>query len=410
MRPLRHLPITLFTFLAILSLPAIAQDQAGTRKKACVVFTMEDLSGGTETSDYAQAITASVSAAIEVGGFAMVARDSWENEVQKRLLKRRALLTQATALAVANAVTADLAVTGYYTVQDEQIFVSLQCWDVRGGRLIAGMQQKARFNLAFYSSLHDRVAEMIPGIKLQEEPPQSIATAAPRLTLPEITFLSPDEGMEVLLAGDASIGVITDGRLVWKSGGISPGTKLNLEKRKQGFHTASQTVRAVREIRLSKIEKIQTRALEADWTWGQLLGLGTALRIYTVPDTFFIFGSGYLFMQPPLSSAGSPIFHFDETFGLGGYLFFPPDFPVRLGISTGVGIVVTIPASAVVPPAADIYLNVINWWVETRVLGPVIFLRQEWKFTTGVGFNYLGTQWMTVANIAPMTLGVLFRW
>ena len=39
----------------------------------------------------------------------------------------------------------------------------------------------------------------------------------------ELTFLSPDDGMEVILAGDTSLGTIADGKLVWQSGGFSAG-------------------------------------------------------------------------------------------------------------------------------------------------------------------------------------------
>ena len=158
------------------------------------------------------------------------------------------------------------------------------------------------------------------------------------------------------------------------------------------------------------MEKEYMHGREVDWTWGQLAGLGTTYREYMMPDAFFIFVGTYLFVQPPLTSAGAPIYHADLSLGVGDYLFFPPDFPVRLGISAGAGMVTTISGGGVLPPGADLYLNVINWWVETKILGPVIFLRQEWKFTVGLGRNYLGTQWMTVTNIPPMTLGVMFRW
>jgi hypothetical protein len=403
-------PVALFSFLVLCVLPAAAQDQPALQKKSCVVFTMQDLSPSTENAEFAQPITASVRAAIEVGGFSMVGQELWSAEVQRRRLSPRALLAEATALAVAKAVGADMAVTGSYVVQDDQIYVSLQCWDVAAGRLITGLQQKARFNLAFYSFLNDRVTAMLPNIRFQEQHAQSSAAAAPQLVLPEITFLSPDDGMEILLAGDYSIGVVSDGKLLWKGGGISPGTDLHIEKRKPGYHTSRQTVRAMREIKLSKLEKEHTRAIEVDWTWGQLAGLGSTLRGYLSPDGLFIFSSLYLFMQPPLTSAGSPIFHGDITLGLGGYLFFPPDFPVRLGVSSGLGFVSSNPTSPALPPAADFYIDVINWWIETDLLGPVIFLRQEWKFTLGVGYNYLGTQWMTAANLPPMTLGVMFRW
>ena len=311
-------PVALFSFLVLCLLPVAAEDQPAPEKKSCVIFTMQDLSPGAENAEFAQPITASVSAAIEVGGFSIIGQEIWSAEVQRRLLAPRALLAEGTALAVAKAVGADMAVTGYYIVQDEQIYISLQCWDVAAERLITGLQQKARFNLAFYSSLHDRVAAMLPDIRFQEERPQGLAATVQQLVLPEITFLSPDEGMEILLAGDYSIGVVTDGKLLWKGGGISPGTDLHVEKRKPGYHTSRQTVRAGREIRLSKLEKEHTGGVEVDWTWGQLAGLGTTLRGYLSPDGLFVFSSLYLFVQPPLTSAGSPIIHGDIAPGRRG--------------------------------------------------------------------------------------------
>lgn len=414
MRPLRPLHITLFTFLAILSLPAIAQDQAGPGKKACVVFTIRDFSVGSENKDYEQPITASVSAAFGVGGYSVIPPDKWNSEVQRRALDSRALLAEAMAESVAQAVSADLAVTGYFTVEDDRIYISLQCWDVAAGVLATGLQQTARFNLAFYSSLHDRVAEMLPQIRLTQRPAQIAVGAAPVKRQPpvaDLTFVSPDEGMEVFLVDDTRIGAISEGKLVWKSGGLVQGSAFSVEKRKQGFHTSHETVRAGKEIRLSRLESEKQRALEVDWTLGQFLGLGATLRVYSSPDSTFLFVGNYLFAQPPLTAAGNPVFHYDTSLGVGAYLFFPPDFPVRFGVSAGAGSVVSVLTGPAGAAYADLYLDVFNWWLETRVLGPIIFLRQEWKFTTGYGSNLLGKQWMMVAgSIPPMTIGVVFRW
>jgi hypothetical protein len=392
-------------------MPAHAQDQPAQRVKTCVVYTIQDLSPGAETAEFALPITASVSAAIEVSGFSMVPSDALGVEVQKRGLDPRALLGETALIAVARALNADLAVSGYYVVKEEQIFISLQCWDVQAGRLVTSMQEKARFNLAFYSFLHDHVADMVPHIQLHEQPTTAALPATARgPALTEIAFLSPDEGMEISIAGDLGIGTITDGKLLWRPDGLIQGTPLVVDKRKPGYHTSRQTVRALGEIRLSRLEKEHTLSVEADWTWGQLAGLGSAFRYYLKPDGIFLFVSAYPFVQPPLTAAGSPLYHADFSLGAGSYLFLPPDFPVRLGISSGMGVVATIPGSPVLPAAGDFYLNVINWWLETNILGPVIFLRQEWKFTLGVGTNYLGMQWMTAANLPPMTLGVMFRW
>jgi hypothetical protein len=400
--------VTLIFLLVVCAVPGRAQDQASPQKKSCVVYTIQDLSTGRETADFATPITASISAAIEVSGFQMVPADVLGREVQESTITPRALQGESTILTVARALSADLAVSGFYVVRDEQIVISLQCWDVQAGRLVTGLQEKARFNLAFYSFLHDHVAQMIQRIQLRQEP--AAAGTGSKGTLTEIAFLSADEGMEIRLAGDLSIGTVTDGKLLWRPDGIRQETNLLVEKRKPGYHTAWQTVRAQGEIQLSKLEKEYMHGREVDWTWGQLAGLGTTYRAYAKPDELFVSLGSYLFIQPPMSSAGSPVYHADLNLGLGGYLFFPPDFPVRLGISSGAGMVITMSGGGVLPPAVDLYLNVMSWWIETSLLGPVIFLRQELKFALGVGYNYLGTQWITAAGLPPMTLGVMFRW
>jgi hypothetical protein len=112
-----------------------------------------------------------------------------------------------------------------------------------------------------------------------------------------------------------------------------------------------------------------------------------------------------------LNAAGNLVIHYDTSLGVGAYVFLPPDSPVRFGVSTGAGSVVSILTGPSNASYAEVYLDVFNWWVETRILGPIIFLRQEWKFTTGGGSSILGKQWMMVAGtIPPMTLGVMFRW
>ena len=157
--------------------------------------------------------------------------------------------------------------TGFYTVEDDRIYISIQCWDVSADVLAAGLQQTARFNIAFYSSLHDRVVEMLPQIHLETPrgPARSTAASVRRQpTVSELTFLSPDDGMEVILPGDTSLGTIADGKLVWQSGGLPLGSRISVEKRKEGFHTSFETVRAAREIRLSPME--DEKSGQSNWT------------------------------------------------------------------------------------------------------------------------------------------------
>src|SRR5271157_396695 len=156
--PSRTRTVVFAAILVLFALPAGGQQQEAGAKAQCAVFTIQDFSSGIENRDYEQPITASVSAAFEVGGYSVIPPEKWSIEAKKRTLNDRALLAESAAVSVAQAVGAVLAVTGYFTVVDDQIYISLQCWDVSAGALAAGLQQTARFNIAFYSALHDRVA------------------------------------------------------------------------------------------------------------------------------------------------------------------------------------------------------------------------------------------------------------
>ena len=213
--------------------------------------------------------------------------------------------------------------------------------------------------------------------------------------------------MNISLPGGMKLGSITNGRLSWDAG-LAQGAVFHVLKQKPGYHDEWQTVRAAREIQLSPLLRTHSLAVEADWTFGQLAGLGTTLRSYIVPDNSFLFLSGYFFVQPPLSSAGLFVYHVDGSVGLGGYILFPPGAFIRLGVSTAVGNVLSITPVGIY---TDVYLNLFNWWLETRAIGPaVIFLRQEYKFTMGVGNNLLGVGMINVQNFPPFTVGVRFEW
>jgi hypothetical protein len=363
----------------------------------------------------------------QVAGFTLVTPGA-QSKTQGSDTSQGVALSESQALSAAAAVNADLAVTGYYVVQQDQIAVAVQVWDVPDRRLLTGIQERAPFNLAFFSALHDWVEDMLtrvnsaetppasgeeqpqtPGQAPEEQPqaPQTAQTIGPAV-LPTVAFISRDEGMEVSLPGGMKLGSITNGRLSWENSGLARGTVFQVLKQKQGYHDEWQTVRAAEEIHLSSLAKSHKQAVEADWTFGQLAGLGTAFRAYMVPDNSFLFLSVYFYVQPPLSSAGRFAYHFDGSLGAGGYILFPPQAFIRLGVSTGLGGVMSIAPGGTY---TDWYLNLLNWWLETRPIGPVVlFLRQEFKLTMGVGNNLLGVGVMNVQNFPPFTLGVRFEW
>jgi hypothetical protein len=293
-------------------------------------------------------------------------------------------------------------------MEDDRILVSISCYDVLGEGLTGGFLRSWRFNLGFYNSLHIEVADLLTRIRFAEAPPQPVEVA-PRSGLREMTFTSSLEGMEVYIAGETKAGAIQNGRLVLYTAGIEPGSPLVVEKRREGYHTAWQTVQAAGEIPLSPLTKQTSYAVEVDWTFGQLLGFGSTARLYFIPD--FLFGglSVYAYAQVPNTPGGVNVLHSDVGLLIGQYLFFPADFPFRLGISTGCGGIFSQVLSPGLAPFTDFYLNIVNVWLELNLPGISFFLRSEMKYSLGIGNNALGRDMIRWEFLPPITFGVLLK-
>ena len=128
---------------------------------SCAIFTIQDLSSTSDTKDYEQTITESISAKFQVTGFDLVPPGEWRGLAQKLSIEPSSLVREAEALSLAAAVKSRVAVSGFFAVRDDQIYIALQVWDVAGAKLLTGIQKRAPFNLAFHSALHDWVAEML---------------------------------------------------------------------------------------------------------------------------------------------------------------------------------------------------------------------------------------------------------
>lgn len=393
-----------FHFLPLLCLlvsPAVTLPaQQAVSGQVCVVFTVKDLSANPSTRDYESTITQAVGAAFGAGGYQLLGDSAWQDAAAARAVDLGRPVAETDALAIAASVGADFAITGIYFVQDDDIYYSIQCWSVASGKLAAALQADTPFNLAFFSGLNLALSnDLLPRLPAAGQSPASVV------------FVSPDEGMAVKLSGDKYIGRVNNGRITIPADSVVPGTKVLLEKSKPGFHQAQQTVTmsAGKEIPLKPLVKEHRSTFEVDSTLGQLLGLGAALRAYPVPDWSFITFGGYLWVQPPANFAPRAVLHADMFAGCGNYLFLSPDAPVRIGVSTGAGFILSFLSTPGLPIFSDLYIDVFNWWLEARLFGTTFFVRQELKYALGLGTNLLGQGWM-MGMIPPTTLGVLFQW
>ena len=276
---------------------------------------------------------------------------------------------------------ADMAVSGFYWMENNRILVSLQCYDVKAGTLLTGFLHTWRFNLGFYNSIHAEIADLVERVVFLSAP--RLITLKDEVRVDEITFASPQDGMEVVIEGQKSVGRIQDGTLVFQTHGIKAGTPLRVEKQQEGYHTLWQNILAAPEVLLTPLPRKNILSLELDWTAGQLQGAGATLRWYPVPDWIMVNFSEYLHTQVPLVPNGSLPIHADSELLAGLYLFLPPESGFRFGISAGVGTILTYIPSGNLPIFTDVYINLLSIWGEWRVWGIPMFCEDRAEGSPG---------------------------
>jgi len=149
-----------------------------------------------------------------------------------------------------------------------------------------------------------------------KEPVNEIA--AVRDQVRKVTLFSPDEDMEVSLAGGRRVGRVSNGRLVLPFIPFKIGSELILEKRKEGFYTDEERVvleEGSQEIELRPLRKKTRLATEIHWTYGQLLGMGIGQRYYLKPDYWFLSGEFYYYIQQSFMENSRPVFPMNANNG-----------------------------------------------------------------------------------------------
>jgi hypothetical protein len=319
------------------------------------------------------------------------------------------LLQGEKALAVAAEAGAQLAVTGFFRVEDRQFVLEIKCYDVEAGAFVQGVLETGRLNLSLYNLLDGAVKELLPKIRLIGKAPP---IAGPQF-VEQVTLRSPDEGMEVLLAGAQPVGTIQDGQLLLPPIPFPVGTSVAVEKRKEGYHPSREVLRLEQPVQDFKLKALrpQTRwGTEFNWTYGQVLGFGVAQRYYLKPDSSFLAAELYNYLQTNFSG-GHPLFHHDLRLLYGGYLFTGPDDFFRLGWSSGAGVILTwftLPGQGLY---GDWYLNLVNLSFELNYRRFLVYLRAEVKYTLGWGNNLLGTGMTSIGDgPPPVTVGFMWKW
>ena len=408
LRNIRTLAVPVVFLLLVVS--GAWSAEARVAATAVCVFPLSNLTPDGRMQEHQKPLSDAVAQEFAAVGYHMVAPDQWQAEAAREKVAVDRITEAPVVLRLGQGAGADMAVSGFYWMEGGRILISIQCYDVKAGTLITGFLHTWRFNLGFYNSIHAEIADLVQRVVFLTAP--SLITLKDSVRVDQITFTSPQDGMEVLIEGQDNAGRIKDGTLVFDTGGIKAGTPLTVEKRQRGYHPLSQTIIVSPEVALSPLPRENRLSLELDWTAGQLEGAGAALRWYPVPDWIMLNFSEYLYVQVPTVSAARVPIHADSELLAGLYLFLPPQSDFRFGVSSGVGTILSWIPGTSLPLYTDVYLNLLSLWAEYKVAGFPILARVELKIPLGIGSSLLapGTPLTWSGGLPPITIGVVLPW
>ena len=423
---MRRHGLSIFCLAALVALPVFGAGTPLGRLKVCLL-PLADLTPAGNVSEYTGIISDDLRLGLEQAGVALVPSDRVREVVAKGSIPPADLLEPRAAVSAALSAGGDIALGGYVALRDDALQVSLRAYDVSTGILVAGLLRSYTFDISLYSRLWQDLLQMLA--RSVEAPGSAARSAAADAAGSDaagsdtagsvasteqaaLTFTSRQEGMEVTLPGGRSLGRIVNGRLSLPPEAGALPSPLVVEKRLSGYHDDRQAVKEKGVIALTPLAPLSRFAVEADWTLGQALGLGSALRLYILPDAVFIGPSLYVSGQPPAGPAGNAAFHVDTGMHLGVYLFFPPGSLFRFGVSAGAGAIFSWIPSTSLPVFFDPYVDLVSLWIETNLPWFSLTLRSDLKYALGGQTpNLLGEGLVFSGGfLPPISLGVLFKW
>src|SRR5271169_1262744 len=217
MRISRTCRILLVTLMSFASAIGWGADPAFSGRKA-VIIPIADLSAKGADAERQNRLSATVAAEFEAAGFSLLS----DNGTEARAEEQGGSLAGPAAAAIARRTQADVAVSGSFTVDNDQIVVVLSCYEAETGALAAGFLKSWHYNLTFYGNLRSEVEDMLARLTLPAPRGPETGAAAPAA----VTFTSRQEGMEVVLGGERSMGTIQQGKLVMPAGAVRIGSPL----------------------------------------------------------------------------------------------------------------------------------------------------------------------------------------
>jgi hypothetical protein len=416
-----------FLFLAgIFALYAQEKQDAPAPRKVCI-FLFPDISPATDkTGDavfFQSAIKENLVFELKDAGFDIV-DDVKILTFQKQLkITNMDLVDGAKAMQLASAATGDVAITGFFRLEENRILFGVKCYDVLSNRLAVTVLKDGRAGASLSNLIHDAINEIIPLIQEKIPPLASLGKTIER-EIPvikkivikksqekgkriKLTFQSNDENAQIFFA-DHLIGEIKEGSFEIPAKASS---KLVIEVKKENFHAVVKTVDLGEEdmtIKLDPLVRENQFALDGEYACFQFFGVGGGFRWYPVSDWLYLRASEYFFLQLGGPST-SPVIHNDINVSVSLYLIFGPESLFRLGFLTGAGVILTNFTAPNLPFSTDYYWDCLGMFMELNFGEWSYFLKETGRYFLGFGDNLLGTGWNRPWPV-NLSVGVVKKW
>ncbi|MBN2532803.1 MAG: hypothetical protein JXB88_07930 [Spirochaetales bacterium] len=427
-----------FVFILILfmvSFPASGQavDTGSTKeaRKVCLFdisrIQKEEKEPGKEPEGeiFTEVIKDTLAFELKVAGFEIIDDAIWKQLKKKEAYSDDDLLEGKNAVILAQKANADVAITGFYMLDQKRILFGIKCYDVKSRRLAVSILKDGQAGVSFISLINNAIEEIIPRINMelssysaQGDTIEKEVVVYEDITFKEmielgtrikVTLHSVDEDADIYLA-DTHIGKITGGEISFESKALSV-VEVRIEKSKHYTRILEYELGEEDQvIHLPRLGKVTHMAMNAEYTIFQTVGIGIGFRYYILPDWLFIHFIMYPYLQAGYLPETNSVLHIDNNLSVGYYIYFSPSSYFRAGVAVGLGWIPTIIFAPKAPVINDFYWDILGVWIELNLKDFIVYYKITGRFNHNIlGDGHLNTGWARPIPVL-FSIGVVWKW
>ena len=345
--------------------------------------------------------------------FEVFPRDRIQSIPEFQAVQEETFLPAERVVPLGQTQQANIVVATTYGIEGNRMFIHIKGFDVRTSRLAAatsetGLAGLAGFTLCEQAAL--RFSESLSRYREQYDPNEPITLEA----IVSLIFQSVDEGMRISLDDREPVGEIVQGELEVPYVPFRVDSRILVRKEKGGYYPETEQVAlkpGENRIQLKPLQKKFRNEVGLGWTVGEAWGGAVEYRRYLEPDYLFASITERFYLQYDSLAGSKPVLHNDASLSIGGYLFSSYKDRFRLGLSFGVGVIITSFTVSDMPVYTDYYLNIGSPFLELNYNPWAVFLIFRTQYGLGMGNDFLGRGFFTIQQGGiPVTLGVRRKW